>query len=292
MKRINSNKNNLPNTVDSSTGKVPIANLFKEKYDNLYNSVSYNETDMLRLLSDIDYKIDSVCCKDKCYHSHCCTVDIVTKCISNLNHGKMDGNKGHSTDHLIHGTRKLNTYLSLLFTSMLTHAATPYDMLLSTIIPIPKNKRKSLNDSENYRGIALSSSICKLFDWILLISNKCILRSSDLQFGYKESHSTSHCTFVLEEVINYYNDHNTDVYVVLLDASKAFDRVNYIKLFNLLLHKGLCPLVARFLARLYTRQIVRVKWNDYVTDIFNVSNGVKQGGVLLPILFSIYILMN
>ena len=39
---------------------------------------------------------------------------------------------------------------------------------------------------------------------------------------------------------------------MLLDCSKAFDRVNYVKLFSLLLDKGLCPLVARFFINLYT----------------------------------------
>ena len=172
---------------------------------------------------------------------------------------------------------------------MLTHPVTPHDLLMSTVIPIPKNKRKFLNDSENYRGIALSSGLGKLFDWILLLSNKNVLSASDLQFGYKENHSNTHCTFVLNEVVNYYNTHNSDVYVVLLDASKAFDRVNYVKLFQLLLKNGICPVVARFLANLYTEQTVRIKWNDYISDEFSVSNGIKQGRVLSPILFCVYI---
>jgi hypothetical protein len=171
---------------------------------------------------------------------------------------------------------------------MLTHGVTPEQLLLSAFVPIPKNKRKSLNDSDNYRGIALSSAIGKLFDWLMLMSNKSVLKSSNLQFGYKEGHSTTHCTFVLNEVINHYNRKHSDVYVILLDASKAFDRVNYVKLFKLLIDNGICPLVAHFLDLMYTNQLVRVKWNSHVTPTFKVSNGVKQGGVLSPILFSIY----
>ena len=55
---------------------------------------------------------------------------------------------------------------------MLTHAVTPHDLLMSTVIPILKNKRKYLNDSENYMVIALISGLGKLYDWILLLSNK------------------------------------------------------------------------------------------------------------------------
>ena len=56
--------------------------------------------------------------------------------------------------------------LSLLFKTMLTHSCVPSGLLLSMVIPIPKNKNKSLSDSGNYRGIALSSILGKLFDII------------------------------------------------------------------------------------------------------------------------------
>ena len=75
---------------------------------------------------------------------------------------------------------------------------------------------------------------------------------------------------------------------MLLDASKAFDKVEYVKLFQLLLEKGLCPLYARLIAAMYTRQSVRLKWGNYISNSFHALNGVKQGGVLSPILFIIY----
>ena len=46
------------------------------------------------------------------------------------------------------------------------------------------------------------------------------------------------CSFVVNEVINYYNNNDTDVYVTLFDASKAFDKVNFVKLFKILINKG------------------------------------------------------
>ena len=48
-------------------------------------------------------------------------------------------------------------------------------------------------------------------------------------------------------------------------------------------------MVARFLAYMYTKQVLRVNWNGCISDVFNTSNGVKQGGILSPILFCIYI---
>ena len=126
-------------------------------------------------------------------------------------------------------------------------------MSLSTIIPIPKNRRKCLNDSSNYRGIAIGSLLGKVLDNILLCDNVNILKTSDMQF--KSKHSTTECTFVLNEVIDYYLRHDSSIYLVLLDASQAFDRVQYVKLFRLLVKRGICPLTARLLAHMYTWSI-------------------------------------
>ncbi len=40
---------------------------------------------------------------------------------------------------------------------------------------------------------------------------------------------------------------------------------------------------------LYTNQILQVKWKSITGASFSVLNGVKQGGVLCPVLFAIYI---
>ena len=75
----------------------------------------------------------------------------------------------------------------------------------------------------------------------------------------------------------------------MLDASKAFDRVNYVKLFHLLTDRGLCMFLVRTLVFMYVHQLVSLKWGNSLSSEFSVSNGVKQGGVLSPLLFSIHI---
>ena len=110
------------------------------------------------------------------------------------------------------------------------------------------------------------------------------LKSSDLQFGFKSESSTTACTFVFDEAVNYYNRNGSDVHVVLLDASKAFDRVDHIKLF-----KGVCPTLLKLFFNMYSQQTMTVQWGNVTSDAFKTSNGVKQGGVLSPILFTLYI---
>ena len=79
------------------------------------------------------------------------------------------------------------------------------------------------------------------------------------------------------------------MYAVFLDASKAFDKVEHVKLFSELLNRGICPVVVRYLFVSYQVSKLAVKWEESVSSFFPQGNGVKQGAVLSPILFAIYI---
>ena len=75
----------------------------------------------------------------------------------------------------------------------------------------------------------------------------------------------------------------------MLDACKAFGRGNLLTLFKTLYSRGMCPIYLWILMKIYEEQNMRIRWNNAVTDYFTVSNGVKQGGVMSPILFSLYL---
>ena len=74
----------------------------------------------------------------------------------------------------------------------------------------------------------------------------------------------------------------------MLDASKAFDRVHFGKLFRLLRARKLPGVVLRLLLDMYTRQRMCTDWNGTRSDFFGACNGVKQGGILSPVLFCVY----
>ena len=98
-----------------------------------------------------------------------------------------------------------------MFNVMILHGISRNNMLLSSLVPIPKNWKK--------KSIALDSLVCKVIDNITLENHKYVL-TSDLQSGFKAKHSTFHCAFVLHEVIDYYT-HNDD--------SSVFGRITCIR---------------------------------------------------------------
>ena len=56
-----------------------------------------------------------------------------------------------------------------MFSCILTHDAAPRDMVISTVIPIPKGRNANITNADNYRGIALSAILGKLLDLIVLV---------------------------------------------------------------------------------------------------------------------------
>lgn len=286
-KKINGSKRSSAASVDGASTDADISAVFARKYSTLYNSVSFNDGDMRQLCDDQLRRINELCCHDDCYCEHLVTVFDIRRAVVLLKSGKSDGTL--VTDHLINAPATIHVHFSLLFTIMVRHGFAPRPFTDSVIVPIPKNMRKSLNNSENYRGIALNSPLSKLFELVILTRHRNILSTSDLQFGYKKGLSTNSCSFIVDEVIHEYVNGQSDVHIMLLDASKAFDCVNYITLFKRLSEKGLCPLVCRVLLQMHVIQQVRVRWNSSLSDPFAVSNGVRQGGILSPVLFSIYV---
>ncbi len=88
--------------------------------------------------------------------------------------------------------------------------------------------------------------------------------------------------------MSYYVHNGINVYGLLLDASNAFDRVNYCTLFRVLLDRGFCFMYIRLLLNMYTNQKLCCRWLEEFSETFTATNGVKQGGVISPILICVY----
>ena len=111
VKNVSGVKSGLPSTVDNVNGEENISNLFANKYNAVYNSVSYDVDDMTNLLFSLENDICQKCNSSECYYNHVISVEQINSAIKLLKPHKSDGDLGHSSDHIINGSLKLSVYL-------------------------------------------------------------------------------------------------------------------------------------------------------------------------------------
>ena len=102
-------------------------------------------------------------------------------------------------------------------------------------------------------------------------------------------HSTDLCIYDLTELIEYFKSRSTSVYVAFLDATMAFDKISHWTLFRKLVDGGVPLYLVIILCYWYQKQEMTVRWGVCISDSIKVTNGVRQGGILSPQLFNIYI---
>ena len=103
-KQINRSKSNnvsLPDQIDGVKGDKDINNLFTEKYNTLFNSVSYDNSDMERLKELITQEAESLSNFGNCNKCQMVNTQQVIKAVKKLKRHKHDGNTGLYTDHFI-----------------------------------------------------------------------------------------------------------------------------------------------------------------------------------------------
>ena len=275
IKKLNSSKLPLPNSVDGVSGGPEIALMWKNHFSELFNCVN-----------DCDAKPTYLCEPSS-------TISVSTaeiqKAICSLGNNKATGMDNISAEHLKYCSRRVVVLLAICFTGFLTHGFMPNDMISILLIPLVKDKNAKLAAKSNYRPIALASVLSKVIENVILDRILLFLGTECNQFGFKPKLGTEMPIYLLKEIIDRYKLLNGNIFMCFLDASKAFDRVNHCLLFRKLIDRGIPHYIVRFLDFWYSNQTMCVKWSGHLSDTFTVSNGVRQGGILSPFLFNVYV---
>lgn len=280
LKRLNgSDKSVLASTVNGVSGHGNIANMWHDYYKKLLNSTSGTDNkkfvmDQFKICNTVDFEITPVDVKEA---------------IKDLKSGKSAGLDNLTSEHFKYASDKLYVLLCLVINSMLTHGFLPSKFMDTLLIPIVKDKKGNITDGDNYRPIAITCVASKVFELIILDKCSDYFVTTDNQFGFKNGLSTELCIFSLKQIIEYYKMLSSPVYICYLDASKAFDRLNHWTLCKKLILRNVPIILVRLLSKWFSTQTFAVQWGSCVSNSFNVCNGVRQGGILSPIFFNVYI---
>ena len=145
-----------------------------------------------------------------------CYVISIRQCLSHLKTGKAVSNDCLSAESFKYADTRICVFLCMLFNSILYHSYLPSKLMDTVIIPIVKDKKGDLGSKNNFRPIALTTIISKLFEVLILNRYGDLLQSTDNQFGYKKKHATDLCVYTLKQVVDYYRSNSSPVYICFL----------------------------------------------------------------------------
>ena len=289
-KLYNKNGCHLPPVVDGCSSGEAIASCFKNCFQK--NSRPNNTESVDRLNQEFASKFDEYVKK----HSEACdcssfnisTVNIIDAVIS-MKAGKTADEEGISAEHLHNAPVVVMERLCHLFNMMLRHGSVPSQFRRGFMIPIIKDQSGNHSDSDNYRGITISPVVSKLFEHVLKNVFFETLSTNEHQYGFKRNSSTVHAIHCLKQTVNFYANNGSRVFCSFLDASKAFDRLIHSGLFIKLMERNVPLVFLDVIISWYDGLICRVKWGEWYSDWFCISAGVRQGGVLSPDFYCIYV---
>ena len=266
------------------TDKVSILNRWSEHFQTLFSANrSVHETAMDRIpqepeLTELDVPP---------------TYDEVTKAIKQLKSRKAAGGDRIPAEAWKHGGKFLHSILHEFLVCCWEEGELPHELRDAIIITLYKNKGEK-SDCSSYRGITLLSIAGKILARILLnrlvptIAAKHIPES---QCGFRSNRGTTDMVFVLRQLQEKCREQNKALFITFVDLTKAFDTVSREGLWQILIRLGCPPKFMKMIMQLHEEQKGRIRLNNDLSEPFPIKNGVKQGCVLAPTLFSIFFSM-
>ena len=257
---------------------------FFEKHCNAVETEKIVELDNKFQCMYLDYEN-----KSRFDKTYCTDVESIAKIVAAIKEGKATGVDGLMAEHIKYAHPVLIVILKKLFNIMIDVGYVPSAFGCGLIIPIPKrsiySNFASIND---FRGITLSPVLSKLFEHCLLQLFQDSLVSSEFQFGFKKGKGCRDALFIVNETVDYFVSNCSTVSLCAIDLTKAFDNLNHSILFLKLIENNVPFCLIKILKDWYCKCVCNVKWGSSFSQSFVMSQGIRHGGVLSPILFCLY----
>ena len=213
------------------------------------------------------------------------TLDNLCEAIMKLNKG-LGWDDIHSNHLKFSGPVFINLLCKFL-NRLISHSHMPMNLIYGEIRPVIKNKILGKTDSNNYRPVLNSSMFLKIVEYCLLPILTKNLKLSNLQFGFRKETGCLSAIAIVKETIYKYNSENSNVHCVMVDLSKAFDRINHNILFSKLRETELHPQIVELLRAMYDGAYVHTLFNGFQGVPWKIGNGARQGGILSSLIFHI-----
>lgn len=219
------------------------------------------------------------------------TLEEIREQLSKLKERKAPGEDGIPYEFFINATDEFLSALCQTYTKIF-NGSQDFDTFRTSVI-FPIHKKGDINAVGNYRGISFMNCIAKLL--LGMINNRITEWTNRLQVlnefqaGFRKGYSTIDNVFNLVSIINLKLAERKKVYSFFVDFKAAFDRVPRQQLIYKMHTIGLSSKIVDFIAKVYKNTKSTI-WNGKeLSGYFETKCGVKQGCLLSPLLFALYL---
>ena len=217
------------------------------------------------------------------------TLEETEKAIKQLSNGKAPGADSIPAEIYKTGGMKLKEKITELFCRLWTKQSLPQDYKDALIVHLYKRKGNR-QSCDNHRGISLLLIAGKILARILLNRLTTHLDQGLLpesQCGFRKNRGTIDMIFAARQIQEKCLEQNAQLYMTFVDLTKAFDTVSREGLWKIMAKFGCPPVFIEMVKQFHEGMLARVLDDGTTSDPFTVTNGVKQGCVLAPTLFSL-----
>ena len=216
----------------------------------------------------------------------------ITSCIKEMASGKSPGSDAITMEMIKSSTQNLVPFLVELFNTILHSGNYPQQWREAFICPL--HKKGTIHDPQNYRGISLLCVLGMIFTKALNTRFQSWADNNDInkdeQAGYRKGFSTIDPFFILYAVVSkYISKKKGQMYVCFVDFSKAFDSMPHSLLWYQMMKSGIHGKSMRVMQSMYENLRSCVRTQGGLTHYFDCSVGTRQGCMLSPFLFALYI---
>ena len=213
----------------------------------------------------------------------------VEDAMKSLKLGKSPGTDNIPAELLIAAGGNIVDVYTIICNHIQNNEEWPTEWTKSIIITIPKKGNIKL--CNNYRTLSLINHASKIMLRVILNRLKPQAEHvlAEEQAGFRKGRSTTEQIFNINLLHQKYNDHQLALYYVFIDFKKAFDRVWQKALWATMHKAGMSPKLIKVINNLYDSAMSSVLHNGKLGSWFKTTTGVRQGCLLSPTLFNIFL---